>query len=174
MFLDKATYLNDCIEFCKSKKYVAEPWDWQDKPNKSGQLVATSALLDENLATVRGVRLYGRYHLGEDTGFEYIHFGINLMSGFRSRVCGLDVHPEFERSHTDALHKHVYGPHYHVGDHKKVGLNQHRVVPISPDFLIDNLPRWIEIFKENARVLVHNGRDVVAPPLDRDLFGPNL
>jgi hypothetical protein len=148
--------------------------EWQEKPSKSTELVATSVLLDENLATIRGMRLFGRYHLGEDTGFEYIHLGINLSSGFRSRICGLDVHPEFERSHFDAVHKSIYGPHFHLGDCSKVSLHQHHVSTIANDFGVDNLPRWVEIFKEKARVLSHNKNDMSAPPLERDLLGSIL
>lgn len=172
MFIDKTTYLDECARFCETIKYVAESWDWQDKPNKSGQLVATSSLLDENLVTIRGLRLFGRYHLGRDTGFEYIHLGVTLSSGFRSRVCGLDVHPDFERSHFDTVHKNIYGPHFHIGDHKKVSVHQHSVFPVPFDFEIDNLPRWVDLFKEKARVFAHNGNNVSAPPLDRDLLGP--
>lgn len=173
-FNNKDTYLDECREFRDRRKFVAERWDWQEKPNKSQMLVATSALMDENYETIRGMRLYGRYHIGEDTGFEYIHLGVNLSSGFRSRILGLDVHPEFERSHFDSIHKNVYGPHFHLGDCNKVSLNQHSVSTIANDLGIDNLPRWVEIFKEKARVLAHNGNDVVAPPMERDLLGSML
>lgn len=174
MFENKDTYLEDCRSFCDTRKFVAERWEWQEKPNKSSELVATSALLDEKLETIRGMRLFGRYHLGEDTGFEYIHLGINLSSGFRSRICGLDVHPEFERSHFDLVHKAIHGPHYHVGDCGKVSVHQHCVVKVANDLGIDNLPRWLEIFKEKARVLAHNDNDMTTPPLERDLLGSLL
>lgn len=173
-FNNEETYLEECRDFCEKRKFVAEQWDWQEKPNKSHMLVATSALMNENFETIRGMRLYGRYHLGEDTGFEYIHLGVNLSGGFRSRICGLDVHPEHERSHFDALHKSVFGPHFHIGDCSKVSLDQHSVLKVTNDLGIDNLPRWVEIFKEKARVLAHNQNDMVAPALERDLLGSLL
>jgi len=173
-FETKDTYLRECQEFCERRKFVAERWEWQEKPNKSNELVAVSALMDENYQTIRGMRLFGRYHLGEDTGFEYIHLGVNLSSGFRSRVCGLDVHPDYERSHFDVVHKSIYGPHFHVGDCSKVSVHQHSVIAIANDLGIDNLPRWVEIFQEKARVLAHNRNDMAAPPLERDLLGSLL
>lgn len=173
-FNNKDTYLDECRGFCERRKFVAERWEWQEKPNKSGMLVATSALLDENYETMLGIRLYGRYHVGEDTGFEYIHLGVNLSSGLRSRICGLDVHPQFEKSHRDPIHKKIYGPHFHVGDCSKLSVHQHSVQTIANDLGIDNLPRWVEIFKEKARVLAHNDNDMVAPPLERDLLGSLL
>lgn len=174
MFNHADSYLRECQEFCEVRKFVAERWEWQEKPNNSTELVATSLLLDENLVTIRGLNLFGRYHLGEDTGFEYIHLGVNLSIGFRSRICGLDVHPDFERSHFDVIHKNIYGPHFHIGDWKKVSVHQHSVTSIANDLAIDNLPRWVEIFKEKARILAHNTNDMDAPPLERDLLGSLL
>lgn len=174
MLSNKDVYLQDCLELCNRIKYVAESWEWQPKPSKSSQLVATSSLLDENLQTVRGVILYGRYHIGEDTGFEHIHLGINLTTGLKSSICGLDVHPPHERSHFDVVHKSVYGSHFQIGDHRKVCVHQHKVYPITPDFEIANLSKWIELFKEKARVIAHNGCDITAPQVNLDLFGPSL
>jgi hypothetical protein len=174
MFTNKDSYLDECRAFCAQRKLLAESWDWQPKPTKSNELVATSSILDENQVSIRGLTLFGRYHLGTDTGFEYIHLGVTLSSGFRSRICGLDVHPDFDRSHFDSLHKNIYGPHFHVGDHKKVSIHQHSVVTMVNDLGIENLPRWVEIFKEKARVVAHNRKDIVAPPMERDLLGQIL
>jgi hypothetical protein len=174
MFTNKDTYLDECRAFCAQRKFVGESWDWQPKPSNSNELVATSAILDENLVSVVGVRLFGRYHQGEDTGFEYLHLGIILNGGFRSRICGLDVHPDFERSHRDPIHKSVYGAHFHFGDYKKISMHQHSVAAVSNDFGIENLPRWVEIFKEKATVLVHTKYNIAAPPMERDLFGQPL
>lgn len=174
MLDDADNYLRDCMTFCNTAKYVAEHWDWEDKPSRSGYLVATSPLMDSDWSTIVGVRLYGQYHVGEDTGFEYLHLGINLAGGLRARICGLDVHPAHERGHFDKVNRNVYGPHFHWGDCKKLDVSQHRIVNLHPDFDVGNLERWIKIFKEKARVIANNNYDVTVPPMERDLFGPIL
>lgn len=177
MFGYKESYLKDCQLLIGKVKYVAESWDWVEKPTKSNTLIAGSSLLDADFVTLRGLRLWGRYQIGETTGFSYFHLGIGTQRGLKGDVCRLDVHPFHERSHKDRIHGILKGPHFHCGDcSRKVDVEgkQHRVHAIHPDFEIENLDRWIALFKERARVLASKNHDIVSPPVEHDLFGPRL
>lgn len=177
MFTTRLKYLEDCRRLLSRVKYVAEEWEWLEKPNKSNTLVAVSSLLDEQLVIIRGLVLYGRYQLADDTGFQYFHLGINMNTGFKARVCGLDVCPTDVISHRDRIHGAMSGPHFHIGDaHRRVHPDgrQHEVQELAPDFAIDNLDQWIALFKEKATVHAKDGADITAPDLGKDLFGLKL
>lgn len=162
--MNKATWLDECRDWCKKIKYLSEELEWGERPNHSGWLEATSALLDESRVTLPRLLFKGEYRAGRMG--DRISYGLMYREQREMRrVFMLEIYPKHERSHSENGVV-FFGPHIHLGDPRLDQIT--RIVHANLDGPTVN--RWIERFRRHARILDNDHRQLCAPFTD-DLFG---
>lgn len=160
----KETWIDDCRQWCKQIKYLAEEMEWSEKPSHSGWLEATSLLLDDRRVTIPHLYFKGEYQTGRMG--DRVTYGLMYKEGKeKRRVFMLEVWPNHVRSHKFKDGTPLFGPHVHLGDYRLAEITKHVRALISSA----TEQRWVERFTRHARI--ENGRGVVSSPFVDDLFG---
>jgi hypothetical protein len=160
----KDTWLEDCRSWCRQIKHLAEELEWDEKPNRSGWLEATSLLQDERRVTIPHLYFKGEFVPGRMG--ERISYGLMYKEGKeKRRVFMLEVWPAHERSHRFKDGTPLFGPHVHLGDYRLEEVTRH--VRCSISGAIERA--WVERFARHARI--RNGRGSLTPPFSGGLFG---
>lgn len=158
------TWLDDCRQWCKQIKYLAEDIDWLEKPSHSGWKEATSILLDERRVTIPHLYFKGEFQAGRMG--DRVTYGLMHKEGKeRRRVFMLEVWPPHQRSHRFKDGTPLFGPHIHLGDYRLEEVTRH--VRSSITEAVER--RWVDRFVRHARI--NDGRGIMIPPFGHDLFG---
>ena len=162
--MDKATWLDECRESCKRIKYLSEELRWSERPNHSGWLEATSALLDESRVTLPRLLFRGEYRPGKMG--ERISYGLMYREQREMRrVFMLEIYPKHERSHFENGIV-FFGPHIHLGDPRLYQITR----AVYANLNGPTVHRWVERFRRHARIMDNDHRQLDAP-FSGDLFG---
>lgn len=161
--MDKSTWLNDCRTWCKQIKYLSGEFDWQERPNHSGWLEATSLLLDEDRVSIPHLFMKAEYQPAKFG--DRVSYGLMLIQQKEQRrVFMLEVYPAHVRSHRE---KGVvmFGPHMHLGDERLKQLTRQ----VKSNLGEATLKAWVERFRRHARVRDDQDKRIV-PPFSGGLF----
>lgn len=162
--MDKATWLDECREACKRIKFLSEELRWNERPNHSTWLEATSALLDENRVTLPRLLFKGEYRPGRMG--ERISYGLMFREQREMRrVFMLEIYPKHERSHCENGVV-FFGPHIHLGDPRLKQVTRSVIANLDGP----TVSRWIERFRRHARIKDNDHRQL-GTPFSGDLFG---
>lgn len=161
--MDKNKWLDNCRAWCRAVKYLSDELDWAERPNHSGSLQATSAVLDANRATIPFLLFKGEYQSGRMG--ERISYGLMFRERKEQRrVFMIEVYPSHERSHQEPG-KVIFGPHLHLGDPRLEQIV--REIKCSLDSV--HLKRWVARFRRHAKIMDAGNRRL-SPPFAGDLF----
>ncbi len=155
-------WIDECREKCRKIKFIASEFKWAEKPSRSSYLVASSDLLDENLATIKGLYLTGEYRaLRRGRGsIASIALQYYWQPSELRRVFMIESYPSYMRSHRDEVVGQIYGPHLHLGDPR---LGQVVKDLCSPG---EDTPfsYWIKKFVRHAKVYSNEGIGSIEGP----------
>lgn len=160
----KDTWIDDCRQWCRQVKHLAEEMEWSEKPSHSGWLEATCLLLDDRRVTIPHLYLKGEYQTGRMS--DRVTYALMYKEGKeKRRVFMLEVWPDHVRSHKFKDGTILFGPHIHLGDYRLAEITRKVRASISSA----TEQRWVERFVRHARI--HSGRGAVCSPFAGDLFG---
>lgn len=163
MLMRKETWLDDCRQWCRQAKFVAEKLEWYEKPSHSGWKEATSLLMDGNRVTIPHLYFKGEYQAGRMG--ERVTYALMYKDGKeKRRVFMLEAWPDHVRSHKFKDGTPLFGPHLHLGDYRLAEITKIVRAALGPAE-----KRWVERFTRHARIMT--GRSALSSPFEDDLFG---
>lgn len=154
-------WIDQCKARCKKIKYASEHLQWDEKPNRSGYLVATSDLVDESGVTIPNLYLKGEYRQLTRKRGEVFSISLQYywLPDELRRVFMIESYPITVRSHIDDNVGEIFGPHLHLGDDRLEQVV--KAIPVGEDGL--PLSRWINRFVRHARTLSPDGNHPEGP-----------
>jgi len=156
--MENQDWLTSCRTWCKQAKYVSDEIIWSEKPNHSGWLMATSALLDGNRSTIPFLFFKGEYQRGRL--YDKAAYALMHRQGEETRrVFMLEIHPRHVRSHKERGIE-FFGPHCHLGDYRHTQITKGVITRLD----LPHLQDWVERFRRHARIYNNDKRTLRAPP----------
>ena len=162
------SWVEECTAKCKQIKYISNNFAWEEKPNRSSYLVASSSLIDRFGSVIKGLYLAGEYRpLRKGRGEIYtIALQYYWQPGELRRVFMIETYPSYMVSHRDRSNGQIYGPHLHLGDDRLDQVVKELHAPS------DGLPfsYWAKRFVRHARVYSQGDKGIPGP-FPGDIFG---